>query len=82
MDSMRPPLPSSSPEQDEFEIRWRIDMFYQNELIISRFDILTMEINAKLGALAGIFDGGRGATGGDLQRNRGGEREQICRSLT
>ena len=50
---------------DQFLIPKPIDNF--------RIEILTMEINAKLGALAVIFSGGRGATGGDLQRNRGGE---------
>ena len=48
MDSMRPPLPSSSPEQDEFEIRWRIDMFYQNLLIISELRFLLWKLTRSL----------------------------------
>ena len=40
MDWMRPPLPSSSPEQEEFEIRWHIDLFYQNQSIISELRFL------------------------------------------
>ena len=45
-----------------------------------RIELLTMEINAKLGALAGIFVGGGGAIGEDLQRNRGGECTDLPKS--
>ena len=38
--------------------------------------MLTMEINARLGPLAGIFGVGGGAIRGDLQQTRGEERRR------